>query len=77
MFKIKNLEDRPEDYGQFATYKGTIKTDPEEIVFDTDFTFVKNKPVSVSGNLANSLAQSRFGKHFNVTKPGEHRGLFQ
>ena len=45
-------------------------------MFDSSITFIKNKPIPVSGNYATTLSHSRLGKHFDITKPGEHRGLF-
>ncbi len=41
-FKLKGLEDRCEDFGQVATYKGTIEAHGKEFALDNGHTFVKD-----------------------------------
>jgi arsenite methyltransferase len=75
-FKLK-LEDRCEDFGQIAIYKGGIPESPEFFVLDDHHTFEKNKPLPVCSNTADMLTQSRFGKYFQVVGDvSTHFGLF-
>lgn len=75
-FKL-NLEDRCEDHGQMAIYLGTIKESPNAFVLDDHHTFEKNKPMSVCGNTALMLSQTRYAEHFKVIGDMEmHYGLF-
>ena len=66
VFKLDNLEDICEDYGQFAIYKGTIKDSPHSFSLDDHHTFYKNKPLLVCGNTASMLNETRYKKHFQV-----------
>jgi arsenite methyltransferase len=66
-FKIADLEDLCEDYGQAAVYQGTIPGMPHAFVLDDHHTFPTGKPVLVCGNTASMLAETRFGRHFRVT----------
>lgn len=75
-FKLKDLEDRHEDYNQTATYKGTIEEFPKELQFDKNMLFKKDVPMRVSGNYSTILTQTRFAPHFTVTNKQDHRGLF-
>lgn len=75
-FKLP-LEDRCEDYGQVATYLGTITEHPHAFDFDDHHRFPTGKPVLVCGNTADMLAGSRFAPHFRVTGDKRtHFGLF-
>lgn len=71
-FKISELEDRREDYGQTATYTsccgGGLK-------LDVHHTFSKNVPHPVDANTAAILTNSRYASKFTVTERGVHRGL--
>ena len=64
-FKI-NLEDRCEDFGQVATYKGGLRFSEELFVLDDHHIFEKNRPMLVCGNTADMLTKSRYGKYFEV-----------
>lgn len=75
-FNIKDLEDRCEDYGQFATYKGGIPFAQHKFDLDSGHSFIRNKPMAVCRNTGKLLSKSRFGKYFTVTDPIEHFGLF-
>ncbi|WFB34527.1 methyltransferase domain-containing protein [Kiritimatiellota bacterium B12222] len=76
-FKLEDLEDRFEDYGQIAIYQGSLEGYPHEFPLDPDHVFERNRPVLVSGNTAAMLSQSRFAKHFKVLGNREqHFGLF-
>jgi len=65
-FKIYSLEDVCEDYGQAATYQGTIKYAPHKFELDDPHIFETGKPMLVCGNTADMLSETRFGKHFKV-----------
>lgn len=74
--KAAGLEDGEEDFGQSATYLGSIAEVPRYFDFDADTRFVKGKPRAISGNTARMLEQSRYGFAFEIAKPGKHRGRF-
>jgi len=65
-FKLNNLEDICEDYGQVAVYKGTIKHAPHRFILDDHHTFIAGKPMLVCGNTAAMIEDTRFGEHFTV-----------
>ena len=65
-FKLVNLEDICEDYGQVAYYLGTIPGYFPSFTLDDQHIFFKNKPMLVCGNTAVMLTQTRYGKHFRV-----------
>jgi len=72
-----DLEDRCEDYGHVAYYKGTIKEFPHAFVLDDHHVFKTGMPVLVCGNTANMILQSRYGRHFRVEGDfTTHYGLF-
>jgi len=66
-FKLNNLEDICEDYGQVATYQGTIPDQPHAFDLDDHHRFITNKPMLVCGNTAAMLTDTRFAKHFRVS----------
>ena len=66
-FKLDSLEDICEDYGQVATYLGTIPEVPHRFILDDHHTFHNGKPMLVCGNSAAMVQDSRFGEHFKVT----------
>ncbi len=66
VFKLDSLEDLCEDYGQSATYLGTIPHAPHRFVLDDHHTFETHRPVRVCGNTASMLSETRFAKHFVV-----------
>jgi radical SAM/Cys-rich protein len=77
LFKIDDLEDACEDYGQVAVYLGTLKEQPHEFILDEHHIFIKGKPTLVCGNTADILQRSRFCKHFKVVgNKNIHYGLF-
>lgn len=59
-FKCAELEDREENYGESATYLGTLAENSRYMDFDETIRFVKKKSLGVSGNVAEILRQSRF-----------------
>lgn len=74
--KCEGLEATEEDFGQSAVYLGGMPEMPRYFDFDEDVRFVKGKPRAVSGNTARMLAASRYGRFFEISEPGEHRGPF-
>jgi SAM-dependent methyltransferase len=76
-FNLAPLEDACEDYGQVATYKGTIPECPHRFTLDDHHLFEAGKPMLVCGNTASMLQDTRFGKHFVVSGDRSvHFGLF-
>ncbi|MBA2237748.1 MAG: methyltransferase domain-containing protein [Lysobacter sp.] len=75
-FKLA-LEDRCEDYGQVATYLGTIAGLPHAFVLDDHHRFETGRPMLVCGNTFDMLARSRFAAHFRLAgDTSVHFGLF-
>lgn len=66
-FKLACLEDICEDFGQSATYLGTIPEHPHRFPLDDHHTFITGKPMLVCGNSAAMVGETRFGKHFRVS----------
>lgn len=65
-FKLEELEDVCEDYGQRVIYLGTIPDSTHKFVLDDHHTFVSGKPELVCGNTASMLSQTRYAKHFKI-----------
>jgi hypothetical protein len=78
LFKLPGLlETLCEDYGQVATYKGTIPGYKDAYELDDHHRFVTNKPMLVCGNTAAMVGESWLGKHFSVVGSRDvHYGLF-
>ncbi len=75
-FKLQ-LEDRCEDYGQVARYRGTIPEAPHTFQLDDHHLFETGKPVLICGNTASMLTLTRYAEHFDVTgDTSVHYGLF-
>jgi len=76
-FKLDDLEDACEDYGQIAVYKGTITGHPHYFNFDDHHRFNSNKPMLVCGNTASMLQHTRLREHFAVHgNRAIHYGVF-
>ena len=76
-FKLETLEDRCEDYGQTATYLGTIESYPHRVSLDDHHEFETGKPMRVCGNTAAMLSDTRLSAHFSVQGDrSKHFGLF-
>lgn len=65
-FKLPSLEDSCEDYGQLATYRGTIDDSPHCFDLDHRNRFITGKPTPVCGNTASMLAETRYRGHFTL-----------
>lgn len=75
-FKL-DLEDRCEDFGQIATYLGTIPSLPHAFDLDDHHHFETGRPLRVCGNSFDMLASSRFAPHFALSgDKRSHFGLF-
>ncbi|MAL17315.1 MAG: methyltransferase type 11 [Balneola sp.] len=76
-FKLDAVEDICEDYGQVATYQGTIPESPHAFMLDDHHLFETGKPMLVCGNTAAMVEETRYGKHFKVTgNRNTHFGAF-
>lgn len=65
-FKLADLEDICEDFGQVAYYQGTIPYHPDQFQLDNHHIFVTHKPMLVCGNTASMLSNTRLGRHFKI-----------
>jgi arsenite methyltransferase len=75
-FKL-DLEDRCEDFGQVATYLGSLTESPHAFDLDDHHHFQAGKPMLVCGNTADMVSRTRYAKHFRVTgDKSVHYGLF-
>ena len=75
-FKVE-LEDRCEDYGQVATYRGSAREQPHVFVLDDHHRFETGKPLRVCGNTFDMLAASRYAGLFDLSGDKRiHFGLF-
>lgn len=75
-FKLP-LEDRCEDYGQVATYRGSLPGHVHEFELDDHHRFETGRPVLVCGNTADMLSRSRYAAHFHIDGDKcRHHGLF-
>ena len=75
-FKMQ-LEDRCEDFGQIAYYKGTFPEAPHAFALDDHHLFKTGQPMLVCSNTAKMLTDSRYSKHFKVVgDTTTHYGLF-
>ena len=76
-FKIASLEDRCEDFGQSAVYLGTIPDHGHAWALDDHHLFETGRAMTVCGNTAAMLSETRFAKHFTVSGDrSRHFGLF-
>jgi SAM-dependent methyltransferase len=76
-FKLEDLEDMCEDYGQIAVYAGTIPGHPHTYDFDDHHRFVAGKPLLICGNTASMLSKTRFASAFTVMGDrATHYGAF-
>ncbi len=76
-FKLDDLEDICEDYGQVAYYDGGIPGYPHYFDLDDNQRFFRGKPTPVCGNTASMLSNTRYGKAFRVIGDRNvHYGIF-
>lgn len=75
-FKL-DLEDRCEDYGQLATYRGSLPNAPHAFDLDDHHHFETGRPLRVCSNSFDMLARSRYAPHFElIGDTRTHFGLF-
>ena len=75
-FKL-DLEDRCEDFGQIATYLGSIPNHPHAFDLDDHHHFETGRPLRVCGNSFDMLAATRYAPHFRLSgDQSVHFGLF-
>ncbi len=75
-FKL-DLEDRCEDFGQVATYLGSVPECPHAFDLDDHHRFETGRPMLVCGNTADMLGGSRYAPHFRIDGDRRtHFGLF-
>ncbi len=76
-FKLDSMEDCCEDYGQVATYKGTVNHAPHRFALDDHHVLETGRPMLVCGNTAAMLSETRYAPHFEVTGDrSRHFGVF-
>ena len=77
-FKLDDLEDICEDYGQVAYYDGGIPGHPHFFDLDDHHRFITGKPMLVCGNTASMISNTRYGKAFKVIGDrSTHFGAFE
>ena len=77
-FKLEDLEDGCEDYGQAVIYDGRIPGHPDWFDLDENHRFYTNSPVPVCGNTASMCSGTRYGKHLHARGDrSRHRGRFE
>jgi arsenite methyltransferase len=75
-FKL-SLEDRCEDFGEVATYLGTLPEHPHAFELDDHHRFESGRPMLVCGNTSDMLQRSRYAPHFRIAGDrSTHFGLF-
>ncbi|MDH4101131.1 MAG: methyltransferase domain-containing protein [Nitrospirota bacterium] len=65
-FKLAEMEDICEDFGQVAAYRGSIPGHPHYFDLDDHHRFFTGKRMPVCGNTASMLQNTRFSNHFIV-----------
>ena len=77
LFKLSGMEKRQEDYGQEATYLGTISDYASSYQLDEDVILPARNAIRVSGNTAMILSRSWLKPYFKVEgDQSQHLGLF-
>jgi len=61
-FKLPGLEDRCEEFGQFATYLGTMREMPVAFDLDDSHRFETGRAVPVCGNTALMVSKREGGR---------------
>lgn len=78
VFKLSTLETLCEDYGQVATYKGTIPGQKHSYKLDDGHFLETGRPILVCGNTASMLEESWLKPHFTISGDRSHHfGLFK
>lgn len=78
LFKIPEMEAPEEDYGQAATYLGTVDGCVHRFALDEGNLFETGRAALVGGNTALIILQSRFAPHFSMREDRKrHFGRFR
>lgn len=78
LFAVDGLEQTREDYGQSATYLGTIAEQPDRFVLDDTTAMATGEPTRIDGNSWRTLAASRFAPHVELRGDfSTHSGAFK
>ncbi len=77
-FKLDDLEDGCEDYGQAVIYDGGIPGHPDWFDLDCGHRFYTNCPASVCGNTASMCSGTRYRAHLHARGDrSRHFGRFE
>lgn len=72
------IEDKCEQYGQVAIYRGGILGSDFYFDLDQDHMFIKDLPMNVCGNSCAMIQNTRLGKYFDIIGDRSvHFGLFE
>jgi len=78
LFKVSELEQNCENYGQAVIYKGTVPEHQHLFVLDYFLRFETNNIYPVCSNTFQTLKASRFAEHFEFLGNKEtHFGTFK
>jgi len=78
LFKIDELEDNCEDFGQAVMYKGGIEGMQKSFFLDDHHIFEEGKIESVCGNTYRMLNDTRLSEYFNFYGDwSKHYGVFE
>jgi len=77
LFKLDSLDYQCEDYGQSATYLGTVSSSPNLFWLDDHHAFEIGRPERICANTAAMLSETRYAKHFKILGEKQvHYGAF-
>ena len=77
-FKLDDLEDICENYGQSVTYNGNIPDHPDHFDLDDGHRFITGVAKDVCGNTFSMVAGTRFAPYFTLTGDrSTHLGKFE
>jgi arsenite methyltransferase len=77
LFKLDGLDDQCEDYGQIASYRGSIDSSGPLYWLDDHHLFEAGRPERVCGNTAAMLQKTRLAPHFEILGDQKtHYGVF-
>lgn len=72
-----DFEDICENYGHVAFYKGSIAHSPHQFMLDDHHIFTNGLPMTICGNTAKMLTETRYSEHFDVIGDfSTHYGIF-
>lgn len=78
LFKLQNLENDCEDYGQAVSYKGSVPESKDKFILDDHHIFEKGRIQLVCGNTFMMLKDTRFAQHFDFYGDfSTHYGIFE